>query len=342
MNRDYYEMLGVSKSASVKEIKKAYREMAIKYHPDYNQDDAASEEKFKEISSAYEILSDEQKRAEYDAYGHNTPHSGRTPTENPFGGDFDPFGSGIFDEFFGRPRRGPANRRGSDLVLEMMISFLEAAHGVTKHITIDGHTKCETCRGSGGTGIKSCSLCGGSGFISLRQGMMIVQTLCKGCSGSGEAVKNACATCDGRGNEVQPSKINVRIPAGIASGNQLRLMGMGHYDKGGSGDLYINVRVQDSPKFRKQGKNVHSGLELTVSEAALGCTKIVETVHGEKSVNIPSGSQPGSVLKLSGLGTTDLNNTPQGDHKLEIEVKVPISLIPEQRELFERLKVLEK
>ena len=156
MNRDYYEILGVSKSASVKEIKKAYREMAIKHHPDHNQDDAASEEKFKEISSAYEILSDEQKRAEYDAYGHNTPHSGRTPTENPFGGDFDPFGNGIFDEFFGRHRgRHPGRRRGSNIVIELGITFLEAAHGTTKNITVSKHTKCEPCTGSGGAGAKS-------------------------------------------------------------------------------------------------------------------------------------------------------------------------------------------
>ena len=343
MNRDYYEILGVPKSAPEKVIKKAYRDLAVKYHPDRNQDDPVSEEKFKEIAGAYEVLSDKQKRAEYDTHGHNMPRSNPPPGGDPFSGGFDPFSSGIFEEFFGR-RSGhsPSSRRGSDLVLEIGISFLEAAHGTTKHITIDKHTKCETCKGSGGTGVRSCGLCGGSGYVTIKQGVMIVQTLCRTCEGVGETVENACAPCGGGGNAAQPSKIKVRIPAGIATGNQLRLMGMGHHDKGGSGDLYINVRVQGSPKFRKQGKNVHSSLELTVSEAVLGCTKKIETVHGEKSVNIPAGSQPGSVLKLTSLGTTDLNNTPRGDHKLEIEIRIPTSLTPKQSDLFKRLKALEK
>jgi len=343
MNRDYYEVLGVPKTASEKDIKKAYRKLAVKYHPDHNHNDSAAEMKFKEVASAYEVLSDKQKRAEYDVHGHGGPQASAGMGWDPFEGRRNPFGADIFEEFFGRHQsRRPPRARGDDIMAEMGVSFLEAAHGVSKDITIDRTAKCEPCAGAGGEGVKRCEQCNGTGFSTIRQGMVVMQMTCNQCGGGGGQIENVCGSCQGGGHVIDSAKINVRVPPGVDSGNQLRLMGLGNHGRGGPpGDLYLSINVQKDPRFERHGKDIHSELKLTVTEAVLGCTKVVETVHGEKSVNIPAGSQPNSMLKLTDFGVTDLNGQPRGNHKLEIRVEVPIELTSEQQALFEKLRMLE-
>ena len=343
MPRDYYEVLGLSKDASSKEIKKAYHKLAVQHHPDHNQGDAAAEEKFKELAEAYDVLGNKKKRKDYDAYGHGRQPASGHPGWNPFGGGGHPFGADIFEEFFGRRTRGhrPRNPAGRDIVVEIQIPFLEAAHGTTKEVVIQRSVKCKPCSGVGGAGHRRCDQCHGSGCITVQQGMMVIQTTCNPCNGSGEVIEEMCDTCRGRGDVTDSSGVSVKIPAGISTGNQLRLAGLGHHGSTGAGNLYVSVVVQDHPQFKRKGKNVSSVLGLSISEAVLGCQKVVETVHGNKGVTIPPGSQAGSALRLSQFGITDLNGGPRGDHKLELRVRIPTQLSPVQRELFENLRKAE-
>ncbi len=346
MKKDYYAVLGVAKSATQDEIKKAYRKLALKWHPDKNPDNTAAEDKFKEASEAYSVLSDEQKRAEYDAYGHHGPSSGVGPDGwDPFAGFRSHFGSDIFEEFFGRRHTASRSRsqhrsepRGSDIMINMNLSFMNSVKGDTRDIVVDRFAKCEPCKGEGGTGIAPCGTCHGSGRVQYRQGQMLMQATCNTCNGSGTTVETKCTTCNGRGGVQEPSSVSVRIPAGITSGQQLRLSKLGHYGKGGTGDLFINVNVEKSHKFEKRGKDIFTRMKLTVSEAALGCTRTVETIHGEKNVNIPAGSQSSSMLRLPRLGVPDVHGGIPGDHKIEIEVVVPKNLSDEQKEIFARLR----
>ena len=341
MARDYYKVLGVAKDASPKEIKKAYHKLAVKHHPDHNQGDATAEEKFKELAEAYDVLGNKKKRKNYDAYG----HAGKPPPAdgwNPFGGGH-PFGADIFEEFFGRRahQRRPRAQRGADIVAEIQVPFLEAAHGTTKEVIVQRSVRCQPCNGVGGSGHRTCDQCRGAGRVTVQQGMMVIQTACNRCNASGEVIENICDTCHGRGDVADSSPANVRIPAGIATGNQLRLAGMGHHGRGGIGNLYVSVVVQDHPQFKRKGKNVSSVLDLSISEAVLGSQKVVETVHGKKEVTVPPGSQPGSVLRLVQFGITDLNGGPRGDHKLELKVQIPTQLSPEQKKIFENLMEME-
>lgn len=341
MKKDYYEVLGVAKGARQEDVKRAYRKLALKWHPDKNPDNPEAEERFKEASEAYSVLGDRQKRAEYDAYGHNM---GADPGWDPFEGFRNHFGSDIFEEFFGRRhtaghrRRKSAEPRGSDILINMNLSFAESVAGTSRDIVVDRTAKCQVCDGAGGEGVDVCGQCRGTGKIQFRQGSMVMQTACNSCGGSGKTVQTKCKECSGKGCFDEPSSINVRIPAGITSGQQLRLSKLGHYGKGGTGDLFINVSVERSDKFEKRGKDIFTKLSLTVSEAALGCTKSVETIHGGKNVNIPAGSQPDSMLRLAGLGIPDVHGGSPGDHKIEIKIVVPKSLTKEQRELFTKLR----
>jgi len=341
MPRDYYEVLGLSKDASPKEIKKSYHKLAVQHHPDHNQSDASAEEKFKEVAMAYEVLSNKDKRAEYDAYGHRGAPNRGAAGWDPFAGR-SPFGADIFEEFFGGRRRQEPSPAGRDIIAEMSISFLEAAHGTTKSVTIERSVTCVTCSGEGGTGRQTCSQCGGAGCITFRQGMMVMQTTCNVCAGTTEVLESMCSDCHGRGVTLGSSQTTIQVPPGISAGNHLRITGLGHHGKGTPGHLLINVKVQEHPEFKKHGKNIHSALNLTVSEATLGCDKIVDTVHGRKDARIPTGAQPGLAIRLLGFGVTDLNNTKRGDHILEIQVTIPTEITPRQRELFVELAIEEK
>ena len=345
MKKDYYEVLGISKSAPQEEVKRAYRKLALKWHPDKNPDNPAAEDRFKEASEAYSILGDRQKRAEYDTYGHSTSSAGFSSEGwDPFEPFRSHFGGDIFEEFFGRRhtagqrRKNTSAPRGSDILINMKLAFIESVTGTSRDIVVDRVAKCQPCDGAGGEGVDVCTQCRGTGKIQFRQGGMVMQAACNSCGASGKPVLTKCKQCKGRGGYDEPSSINVRIPAGITSGQQLRLSKYGNYGKGGTGDLFINVSVEKSHKYEKRGKDIFTQLGLTVSEAALGCTKSVETIHGEKNVNIPPGSQPDSTLRLAGLGVPDVHGGVTGDHKIEIKVTLPKSLTSEQRELFIKLR----
>jgi len=348
--KDFYKILGVSKSATPAEIKKSYRKLAVKYHPDKNQGDDTAAEKFKEIAAAYDILSDPQKKEEYDNPSHRSP-PGPGPAQqggfrSPFGPDI--FGSDLFEHFFGRGSHAharaqnvAANSRGANIVVNLHISFPEAVKGTTKNIRIERNTQCESCDGLGGSGSVACAPCDGSGVLTMQNGGMVYRTTCQQCAGSGSSLRDKCSVCNGSGTGRQESKVSVKIPAGVSMENQLRLSSMGHYGKGGWGDLFVNVNIPEDPRFKRVGKDIHSSVQLSVAQAALGCTLKIPTVYGEKNVNIPGGAQPGSVLKMSGLGMADLGNGPKGNHKLRIEINIPTHLSEKQRHLFEKLLTIE-
>ena len=332
MKKDCYKVLGVSREASQDEIKKAYRKLAVQYHPDRNDGDSAAEEKFKEVSEAYNTLGDPEKRMQYDASGH--PGSARP---NPFEG-FGPFGSGIFEEFFGSRNNSAGSAVGTDLLFELSLSFLDAALGVEHEVTYARKMRCESCSGSGGTGHRSCPSCYGAGQVKYKQGFMVVQTTCPDCSGSGQEIANKCSPCSGSGAVEKNSTTNIVIPAGVSPGNRLRLSGLGNYRQGQYGDLHIEIAVQSSKHFSRKGNDIRSDLCLTVAEATLGCRKVIKCLRGEKTVNIPPGSQPESHLKLQGLGIDDPAGRQQrGSHILKVKVVIPTELEDEQRDLFEKL-----
>jgi len=345
VSRDYYDVLGVPRSASSDDIKKAYRKLAIKYHPDRNPNDPESENKFKEIAEAYSVLSDTEQKSQYDAYGHNGP--GSSQDWDPFAGFRDHFGQDIFNEFFGRHQAGrnrsrkPPKPRGSDIKVSMNLSFMEAVLGTTKEVIVDRNAKCEPCNGTGGSDPMTCTTCRGTGSVQFRQGPVVMQSACGTCNGTGEVLRNKCTSCRGIGYAKEPSSVTVRVPAGISTGQQLRLSKMGNYNKGGTGDLFMQVNVMHDNNFQRRGNDIFSKISLSVSEAALGCTRSVNTIHGEKNVNIPAGSQPDSMLRLAGLGIPDVHGGTPGDHKIEIDIKIPRATSPEMRDLFLRLSTLE-
>jgi molecular chaperone DnaJ len=334
---DPYKVLGIPKSASVDDIKKAYRKLAMQHHPDQNQGDASAEEKFKEVSNAYGILGDEHKRAEYDSYGHS---GGRRRQRNPFEGMHHPFGSGIFEEFFGTRRRRPSNPRGRDIGVHLSVSFLEAAHGTNKLLKIKRNIPCDPCGSAGGTGLKDCVTCLGTGMISINHGIMVIQTVCNICSGTGQMVKDVCSTCHGSGDIEKESEVRVKVPSGIMPEGQLRLQGLGHHGKGGSGDLFVKILVEPHPNFQREGNDVHSEEGVTISDVLLGCTRAIETVHGEMSVDILAGSPTNSILVLEGCGIPAVNGTHRGNHCLHLKVDIPSHLTPEQAKTVATLKSL--
>lgn len=338
--RDFYEVLGVSKNAPSDDIKKAYRKLAVKYHPDKNPGDDAAAESFKEAATAYNTLSDPEKRKEYNRFGHNA-HRQPPPGFNPA----DIFGADIFEHFFGKGARAhrtnAENGRGSNIGINLTIDFMEAVRGLVTPIQIERNIKCEPCGGEGGTGRAPCKTCGGSGFSTLQNGSMVFRTTCHACAGECTTILNKCGNCSGRGKIGQVNTVDVKIPAGVDSNTQLRLAGMGNYGKGITGDLFVNLNVRNHPIFRRSGKEIHTKATLTVPQAALGCQVQIDTVHGHKSVNIPPGIQYGDTLRIKGFGMPDISGGSRGDHKLEIEVKIPQNLSGTQKDLFQQLLQLE-
>ena len=346
---DYYELLGVSRSASEEEIKKAYRQAALRYHPDRNPGDTAAEEKFKELSEAYHVLSDADKRAQYDRYGHAAFE--QTGTGFPSGFDFsshfeDLFGD-IFGDFFGRrERRRPGPQPGEDVSIGLEIALQEAALGAEKTIAVPRRVKCETCQGSGakpGTTPQTCSLCQGNGQIRSQQGFFAIARTCPDCQGRGTVISDPCASCQGIGVVSKTTSLQVTIPAGVDNGSRLRLRGEGEASPTGGppGDLYVFIQVQEHPFFERHGNDIVCTVSLSFPQAALGAEIKVDTLEGKSRMKVPAGTQPGTLFRLREKGVRDLRGTGRGDQLVRVTVEVPQQLSPEQRRLIEELARLD-
>lgn len=351
---DLYHILGVSRDASAADIKKAYRQLVRKYHPDANPGNKEAEEHFKKINQAYEVLGDSQKRAQYDQFGTVGDASGGSPFDGFGGGGMGDIFGDIFDSVFGggmggRRRTNPnAPRRGTDLEMEMEVSLLEAATGVTKEFHIPRWETCGECGGSGakaGTSPETCSYCGGRGQVEAKQqtpfGQFVTVNTCPRCNGSGKTVKEKCPSCGGGGRTRKSHKVEVKIPAGVDTGTRLRISGEGEagVNGGSSGDLYLVVSVAEHPDFKRDGGDLHTRFSISFPQAALGCTIRVPVLTGEiESLSIPAGTQPGKVFTLRGKGIPRLRGARgKGDLHVHITVDVPKKLTEKQRALLEEL-----
>lgn len=345
--RDYYEVLGISRQASADEIKKAYRKLARQYHPDANPDRKDAEEKFKEIAEAYEVLSDPEKRANYDRFGHAGVNGQGFGGFEGFGGfgnaDFGGLGD-IFDMFFGgggRKRRGP--EKGNDLRVDLEISFEEAAFGLEKDIKVPRIEECGTCGGSGaapGTKAQTCSACNGSGQVQFAQstpfGRIVQSRTCDRCRGTGKVIEKPCPTCHGAGQVRKTRSIHVKIPAGVDSGTRLRVAGEGEAGlRGGPrGDLYVYIYVKSHKFFHRDGNDVVVEVPLSFAQAALGDEIEVDTLDGQVKVKIPEGTQTGTVFRLRGRGIPDLHGHGRGDQHVRVKVVTPGRLTDKQKALL--------
>ncbi len=352
--RDFYDVLGVPKNASDDDIKKAYRKLAMKYHPDRNQGEGAkvAEEKFKEAKEAYEMLSDAQKRAAYDQYGHagvdpNMAGRGGGGTEG-FGGFAEAFGD-IFGDIFGGGggggRRGPGGQqvfRGNDLSYAMEITLEEAAAGKETQIRIPSWETCETCHGSGakpGTSPKTCGTCNGSGNVHLRQGFFSIQQTCPHCRGSGKIIPEPCTTCNGAGRIKKQKTLEVRIPAGINEGMRIRSAGNGEPGSNGgpAGDLYIEIRIKAHDIFERDGDDLHCTVPVGMTTAALGGAIEVPTLGSKAEIELPEGTQHGKTFRLRGKGIKGIRSSYPGDLYCHITVETPVKLTEHQRKLLNEL-----
>jgi molecular chaperone DnaJ len=338
--RDYYEVLGVDKNASKQEIKKAYRKLARQYHPDVNKE-ADAADKFKEFTEAYEVLTDDQKKAQYDQFGHTDPNQG-------FGGggaDFGGFGD-IFDMFFGggSRRRDPnAPRQGADLQLTMTMEFKEAVFGKETDIEIPKEEECTTCEGSGakpGTTPETCSYCNGSGQMSTEQntpfGRIVNRRVCNHCEGTGKMIKQKCSTCSGTGKVKKRKKVHVKIPAGVDDGQQLRVTGQGEpgINGGPPGDLFVVFRIKRHEFFERDGDDIYCDMPITFVQAALGDEVEVPTLHGKVKLKIPAGTQSGTKFRLRGKGVPNVRGYGQGDQHINIRVVTPTKLSAKQKQVL--------
>ncbi|RLL48035.1 molecular chaperone DnaJ [Oceanobacillus piezotolerans] len=341
--RDYYDVLGLEKGASKEDIKKAYRKLARKYHPDVNKE-ADAADKFKEVKEAYEVLSDEGKRAQYDQFGHAGPNQGF----GGFGGgaeDFGGFGD-IFDMFFGgggRRQDPNAPQQGADLQYRMVLDFEEAIFGKETDITIPNEETCETCDGSGakpGTKVETCSHCHGSGQLNQEQntpfGRVVNRRVCHYCGGKGKVVKEKCNTCGGAGKVKKNKKIHIKIPAGIDEGQQIRIAGKGEpgVNGGPAGDLFVVVQIRPHDFFEREGDNIYCELPINFAQAALGDELEVPTVHGKVKLKVPSGTQTGKMFRLKGKGAPNVRGRGQGDQLIKVRIVTPTNLTERQKELL--------
>lgn len=347
--RDYYEVLGVPKNASEEELKKAYRKLAMKYHPDRNHGDGAkeSEAKFKEVKEAYEMLSDGQKRAAYDQYGHaGVDPNMRGPGAEGFGGFAEAFGD-IFGDVFGggaagRGRGGRQVFRGSDLSYAMEITLEEAADGKEAQIRIPSWDDCVTCHGSGakpGTKAITCTTCHGSGAVQMRQGFFSVQQTCPQCRGTGKIIPEPCTTCHGQGKVKNNKTLEVKIPAGIDDGMRIRSTGNGEPGTNGGppGDLYIEIRLKKHEIFERDGDDLHCVVPVSVTTAALGGEIEVPTLKGAAAIDIPDGTQSGKQFRLRGKGVKGVRSSYPGDLYCHVRVETPVKLTEHQRKLLKEL-----
>jgi len=340
--RDYYEVLDVHRNASETEIKKAFRKLAIQHHPDKNPGDKESEEKFKELTEAYEVLSDPEKRAQYDQFGHAGLSGGGGFYNGGFGGGA-PFGdifSDIFGDIFGGGRQRGRGRRGDDLQYTLEINFEEAAFGVETKIDIPYNKRCEECSGSGakpGTEPKTCPTCRGAGQIRLQQGLFSISRTCSQCNGEGRVVDNPCQKCRGAGSVRDRKTLSVKVPQGVESGNRLKLVSEGGQGtKGGpNGDLYVLIAVRDHSIFTREGNDVVCEIPVSFTQAAMGCETEVPSLDGKISLKIPEGTQSGKIFRMRGKGIPALQGYGRGDQLVVIRVETPINLNKQQKDLLE-------
>ena len=356
--RDYYEVLGVAREASADDVKKAYRKLALKFHPDRNPGDTSAEASFKEAAEAYEALSDAEKRAQYDRFGHSAPQMGgfgggggagvdpQDIFEQVFGGR----GGGIFDELFGgrRGAGGGGGRRGSHLRVDVTLDFEEMAKGARKTITLRRHEGCEPCKGSGaapGTGRKRCPQCGGAGQVrQVAFGFMAVNQTCPGCSGEGSLLEKRCNSCSGSGRELKKREITVGFPAGIEDGTQMRLRGEGESGtRGGpSGDLFVVVRIAPHKIFKRHEDDLLVEVPVSFADAALGADVDIPTLDGKESVRIKAGTQSGDRIRVRGKGVANMHGGRRGDLVSTIELEVPRKLSARQKELLKEFRAIEE
>lgn len=359
--RDYYEVLGVAKGATDDEIKKAYRKAALKYHPDKGGG-KESEEKFKEANEAYQVLSDKTKRQQYDQFGHNGPFgagsgAGGYQQYGGFNGqgfdiNFDDLGGfgDIFESFFGgggASRGGTRQRRGADIQAEITIDFSDSVFGAEKDFTLLKMSECDRCNGTGAepkSAMKTCPTCHGSGQVQTQArtifGTFAQTAVCPECKGEGKIPEKKCTKCHGEGRLKRQETIKVKIPAGIANGQTIRISGKGEAGERGTqpGDLYLRINVRGDKRFERDGYNIISEANVSFPQAALGTTVTVETVDGEVTLKIPAGTQSGKVFKLSGKGVPHLNGTRRGDHLITVNVKTPTTLTKKQKQLLEEFE----
>ena len=360
--RDYYEVLGLQKGATDAEIKSAYRKLAKKYHPDLNPDDPEAEAKFKEVNEANDVLSDPDKRAKYDRFGHAgvDPSYGGGAGGYGYGGGFGGFSADggidlgdIFDSIFGgsssRSRANPnAPKRGSDIAINLDIGFMEACKGISHEVEINRAETCDSCNGSGakpGTTPKTCPDCHGSGYVRVTQrtmlGSMSSQRPCTRCGGKGKIIENPCPTCGGNGRVQKRKKITINVPAGIDNGQVLTVRGEGNAgaNGGAKGDLNVRITVRKDPLFDRKGFDIWVELPITYTQAALGAEVTVPTIDGNVTYRIPDGTQPGDVLRLRGKGVQRLQREGRGDMMVRVVIEVPKRLSKQQRDLLEQLEL---
>lgn len=349
VKRDYYEVLGVARDSSEAEIKKAYRKLALKYHPDRNPDDAEAEDKFKEASEAYEVLHDPEKRGLYDRYGHDGLHNAGFQGFQGFDDIFSSFGS-IFEEFFGFSggRRGGRStaRAGADLRYNLSITFEEAVFGTEKILEFEKQETCVHCLGKGtapGTQPATCSTCGGLGQVERRQGFFALRTPCPQCRGQGTIITTPCPECRGGGLVRALKKLSVKIPAGIDEGGRLRLVGEGEEGSNGgpAGDLYVVVHVEPHDFFERHGNDVHCQIPISFPQAALGAEIEVPSLHDQQILTIPPGIQTGQTLMLRNCGIPDVRSGRRGDQIVHIVVRTPTALTERQEELLREFATLD-
>jgi molecular chaperone DnaJ len=351
--RDYYEVLGLSREASETEIKKAYRRLARDHHPDANPGDTGAEERFKELTEAYEVLSNPQARRAYDTYGHQVPRSGAGTAGtggDPFGGfqDIfeaffgDQFGESPFGSFFGSGTRAPA--RGNDAEVEVQVTLREAAFEAEREVKVQIVKGCSVCDGVGGTKTSQCSTCGGAGAVrTVRQsllGQMVSTQGCPNCGGRGRIIEAVCDNCRGSGRVSEVETRRIRIPAGIENGMGIKVSGAGHAGERGapSGDLYVRVKVEEDPELMRDGDDLIHRMRVNFVEAALGTEAEVPTLEGTTAIRVAPGTQPGTTLTLRGEGMPRLRRRGRGDIKVVVDVMVPTQLNAEQRELLQRFE----
>ena len=355
--RDYYEILGVPRGANDDEIKKAYRKQAVKFHPDKNPGDKAAEENFKELGHAYEILSDPQKRAAYDQYGHDA-FDPRARARGGGGGFHDPFdifrevfggggggGSSIFENLFGGGQDPNAPQRGDDLRYDLQITLEEAALGCEKEISVTKPDKCDSCNGSGaeaGSKMRQCGTCGGRGQVLTARGIFSIAQTCPHCKGAGRILEKPCKKCAGNGKQERTSKIKLRIPAGVEAGSRLRSAGNGEAGaRGGpAGDLYVFLQVKQHEVFSREGDDLLCEVPVSFAQATLGAELEVPTLEGRATIRIPAGTQPGTLLRIKGRGVKNLQGYGQGDLHIRVQVEVPTHLNSEQKQKIQEFAAL--